>query len=183
MIRLFIGLEIPDNIKEQVLALDKDLNGALWKNAEKLHLTLAFVGNIEEPVADELHQELQYVRFPAFHLAFKEIGYFTNGDIPHHLWVGVDQNKALNELQEKVMNVLKKLNLNTQDKFKFHPHMTIAKLQGSILPSVLAYVSKNNLFHSEEFLVDHFSLFVSHAKENGEGKYYTIAAEYPLSLV
>ena len=183
MIRLFIGLKIPDAIKNQVLDLDKNLTGALWKSAEKLHLTLAFVGNIEEPQAEELRQELQYVRFPAFHLSFKEIGYFAKGDMPHHLWVGVAENKALGELQEKVANVVKKLQLGFQDKFKFHPHMTLAKLQGTPLPAVLEYISKNNLFHSDEFLVDHFALFISHAKENGEGKYYTIANEYPLSLV
>ena len=183
MIRLFVGLKIPENIKNQVLALDRNLSGALWKEAEKLHLTLAFVGNVEEPQAEELRQELQYVRFPAFHLSFKEIGYFAKGDMPHHLWVGVAENKALGELQEKVQNVVKKLNLNAQDKFKFHPHMTLARLQGTSLPAVLEYISKNNLFHSDEFLVDHFALFVSHARENGEGKYYTIAAEYPLSLV
>lgn len=183
MIRLFIGLKIPDDIKNQVLNLDKNLAGALWKGAEKLHLTLAFVGNIEEPQAEELRQELQYVRFPAFHLSFKEIGYFAKGDMPHHLWVGVAENKALNELQEKVANVVKKLQLGTQDKFKFHPHMTLARLQGTALPAVLEYISKNNLFHSDEFLVDRFALFISHAKENGEGKYYTIANEYPLTLV
>ena len=154
-----------------------------WKSPEKLHLTLAFIGNIEEPIAEELRQELQYLRFPAFHLSFKEIGFFANGDIPHHLWVGVDQNKALFELQDKVMNIVKKLHLDTQDRFKFHPHMTVAKLQGTPLPSVLSYISKNNLFHSDDMLVDHFSLFVSHAKENGEGKYYTIAQQYPLMLV
>ena len=183
MIRLFVGLKIPENIKEQVLAIDKNLSGALWKDAEKLHLTLAFVGNIEEPQAEELRQELRYVRFPTFHLSFKEIGYFARGTLPHHLWVGVAENKALGELQEKVVNVVKKLQLNAQDKFKFHPHMTLARLQGSTLSDVLGYISKNNLFHSDEFLVDRFALFISHAKENGEGKYYTIAEEYPLSLV
>ncbi|MBP5344320.1 MAG: RNA 2',3'-cyclic phosphodiesterase [Alphaproteobacteria bacterium] len=183
MIRLFVGLKIPDNIKKQVLDLDRNLAGALWKEPEKLHLTLAFVGNIEEPQAEELRQELQYVRFPAFHLSFKEIGYFTKGDLPHHLWVGVAENKALGELQEKISNIVKKLQLNFQDKFKFHPHMTLARLQGTPLSAVLDYVAKNNLFHSDEFLVDHFVLFISHARENGEGKYYTVAEEYPLSLV
>jgi len=89
----------------------------------------------------------------------------------------------LGELQEKVLNVVKKLQLNNQDKFKFHPHMTLARLQGTPLPAVLEYISKNNLFHSDEFLVDHFALFISHAKENGEGKFYTIADEFPLALV
>ena len=183
MKRLFIGLEIPEAIKEQLMSLDKNLTGALWKSAEKLHLTLSCVGNVEEPVADELARELKFIRFPVFHLSLKEIGYFDTGDVPHHLWAGVAEDKALRELQEKVAGVVHKLGLGDRDKFKFHPHVTLAKLQGATLPDVMAYIGKNNLFHSDLFSVESFCLFSSHAKEAGEGKYYLIEEQYPLSFV
>ncbi|MBQ3695414.1 MAG: RNA 2',3'-cyclic phosphodiesterase [Alphaproteobacteria bacterium] len=183
MIRLFVGLSLPEKVKEQLMSLDKNLPGALWKSADKLHLTLSFVGNIEEPLADELAQELRFIRFPAFHLSLKEIGYFATGDMPHHLWVGVDEDKALKELQEKVVGVVRKLGLSDQDKFKFHPHVTLARLQGVSLSDVMAYISKNNLFHSDLFLVETFDLFSSHAKEAGEGRYYKLEEQYPLNLV
>ena len=183
MIRLFIGLEVPKKVKEQLMSLDKNLTGALWKSADKLHLTLSFVGNVEEPLAEELIRELRFIRFSAFHLSLKEIGYFATGDIPHHLWAGIDEDKALRELQEKVEAVVRKLGLGDRDKFKFHPHVTLAKLQGTSLSDVMDYISKNNLFHSDLFLVESFSLFSSHAKEAGEGKYYKIEEQYPLVLV
>lgn len=183
MIRLFIGLEIPEQIKDQLIGLDKELAGAYWKSADKLHLTLAFVGNVEEPVAEELVRELRFIRFPAFHLSLKEIGFFEVGDVPHHLWAGVAEDKALRELQEKVEVVLRKLGLDTKDRFKFCPHVTLAKLQGTTLPDVMAYISKNNLFHSDSFLVDSFCLFSSHAKEFGDGKTYLIEEQYPLVLI
>ena len=183
MKRLFIGLELPKTVKEQLMSLDKNLIGALWKSADKLHLTLSFVGNVEEPVADELMRELRFIRFPTFHLSLKEIGYFDTGDIPHHLWVGVAEDKALRELQEKVAIVVRKLGLGDRDKFKFHPHVTLAKLQGTTLPDVMTYIGKNNLFHSDLFPVETFSLFSSHAKEAGEGKYYLIEEQYSLNFV
>jgi 2'-5' RNA ligase len=183
MMRLFIGLALPEKVKEQLMALDKDLPGALWKSADKLHLTLSFVGNVEEPVAEELLRELRFVRFPAFHLSLKEIGYFATGDMPHHLWAGVDENKALKELQEKIAAVVHKVGLGDQERFKFHPHVTLARLQGVSLTDVMSYIGKNNLFHSDLFLVDSFDLFSSHAKEAGEGKYYKIEEQYPLNLV
>lgn len=183
MMRLFVGLSLPEKVKEQLMTLDKNLTGALWKGPDKLHLTLSFVGNVEEPMADELVRELKFVRFPAFHLSLKEIGYFAVGDLPHHLWAGVDEDKALKELQEKVVAVVRKLGLGDQDKFKFHPHVTLAKLQGTSLSEVMTYISQNNLFHSDLFLVDSFYLFSSHAKEAGEGKYYKIEEQYPLMLV
>ena len=183
MIRLFIGLALPEKVKEQLMSLDKNLTGALWKSADKLHLSLSFVGNIEEPKAEELMQELRFIRFPAFHLSLKEIGYFETGNIPHHLWAGVEESKALRELQEKIEAVVHKLGLDGQNKFKFHPHVTLARLQGTSVADVMGYIAANNLFHSDLFLADSFCVFSSHAKEAGEGKYYKIEAEYPLMLV
>ena len=183
MIRLFVGLELPKQIKTQLMSLDKNLTGALWKSEEKLHLTLSFVGDIEEPVAEELMRELKFVRFPAFHLSLKEIGYFEKGNVPHHLWIGVEENKVLQELQEKIAAIVHKMGLDVQNKFKFHPHVTVAQLQGTAISDVMAYIAANNLFHSDLFLVDSFCLFSSHAKEAGEGKYYKVEAQYPLTLV
>ena len=183
MKRLFVGLQIPENIVQTLQTLPTELTGALWKTPEKYHLTLYFIGNVEEPVADEVARELKYVRFPAFQIALKEIGYFANGDIPHHLWSGVTPDKALRELQEKVENAVKKVQEESQDKFKFRPHVTLAKLVGASVEDVFHYIAQNNLYHSPEWQVTSFCLFESHAKENGEGKYYTVRAEYPLSLV
>lgn len=183
MMRLFIGLALPEKVKDQLMVLDKNLSGALWKSPDKLHLTLSFVGNVEEPMAEELLRELRFIRFSAFHVSLKKIGYFATGDMPHHLWVGVDEDKALKELQEKIASVVRKLGFGDRDKFKFHPHVTLAKLQGVGLSDVMNYISKNNLFHSDLFLVDSFNLFSSHAKEAGEGKYYKVEEQYPLNLV
>lgn len=183
MKRLFVGLQIPENVIQTLAELPTELTGALWKTPDKYHLTLEFVGNVEEPKAEEIERELKYVRFPAFQLALKEIGYFANGDVPHHLWAGVTPDKALRELQEKVENVIKKIQEKPQDRFKFYPHVTLAKLQGTSLDDVFGYIGQNNLYHSPEWQVTSFCLFESHAKENGEGKYYTVLAEYPLSLI
>ncbi len=183
MKRLFVGIQIPPEVQKTLQALSPDLTGALWKSADKYHLTLSFVGNVDEPTAMEVERELSYVRFPAFYMALREIGYFEVGDIPHHLWTGVVPDKALRELQEKVAHAIRKAGAAGQDKFKFHPHVTLAKLVGTPMTSVLEYISKNNLYHSPEWQVGSFCLFESHAKENGEGKYYTILREYPLNLV
>ena len=48
----------------------------LKESRDKLTLNLRFVGNVEEPVAEEVLKELRYIRFPAFYMAFKEIHYF-----------------------------------------------------------------------------------------------------------
>lgn len=183
MIRLFVGLDLPEAIKDQLYSLRGGLEGALWHSKEKLNLNLRFIGNVEEPIAEDILKELRYIRFPAFYMAFKEINYFANGDIPHHIWTGVTEPKIIGELQHKIDSAIRKAGGGEADRFKFVPHVSLAKLQGTSLDEVFRYIALNNLFHSKEFLVDSFALFASHARENGEGKYYSIEETYPLSLV
>lgn len=183
MIRLFVGLGLPENIKVQLAELQKNLPGALWRPMEKMHLTLRFVGNVAEPVAEEVLKELRYVRFPAFHYSLKEVGYFARGDIPHHVWAGVDEDKAIRELQEKIDHAVKKAGAGQEDRFKFVPHVTLGKLIGTDMGDVFQFITRNNLFHSDMFQATSFILYQSIARENGEGKYYKEVAEYPLDLV
>lgn len=183
MIRLFVGIDLPDSIKQALYSLRGGLEHANWRTMERMHLTLRFIGNVEEHVADEILRELRYIRFPAFHLSCKNIGYFDVGNIPHHLWAGVDNEQVLQDLHQKINAAIKKAGGGDQADFKFLPHVTLAKLQGTTMNEVFTYIAENNLFRTEPFLVDSFSLFISHARENGEGKYYTVEESYPLSLV
>lgn len=183
MIRLFIGLDLPEDIKEELYALRGGLPGAEWHTKDKLTLNLRFVGNVEEPVAEEVLKELRYIRFPAFYMAFKEIHYFATKNIPHHIWTGVSEPKIIGELQQKIDLAVKRAGAGDADRFKFVPHVSLARLRGSTIDEVFKYIALNNLFHSKEFLVDSFSLFASRARENGEGKYYTVEENYPLALI
>ena len=116
-------------------------------------------------------------------MSFKGIGYFAHADQPHHIWTGVDTPKLIAELQEKIDRAVIKAGAGNADKFKFVPHVSLAKLQNTSIENVFGYISQHNLFHSQSFLVDSFCLFASHARENGQGKYYTLEETYPLSLV
>ena len=56
MIRLFVGLELPDDIKDQVYSLRGGVPMARWVDKEKLHLNLRFLGNIQENTAQNFHR-------------------------------------------------------------------------------------------------------------------------------
>lgn len=183
MIRLFVGLELPEDIKKKLLTLRGGVPGAVWRPMDKMHLTLRFIGEINEQMVHEVIRELRSVRFPAFHLSLSQIGYFAVGARPHHLWVGVQDHKALIELHQKIVDAFKHIELPVTDKYKFMPHVTLAKLQGTTLDDVFTYISQNNLFKTEPFLVDSFALFSSRVRENGEGKFHTPEEFFPLSLV
>lgn len=181
MIRLFAGIELPEDVAEHVYTLHGGVPNAKWVDKEKLHLTLRFFGNIQEDVASTLHDELCKIRFPSFDISLTQLGYFDTGITPNHLWVGVNYYQALDELTNKIDNIAKGCGL-AKDRFKFHAHVTLASLHGTTLPEVMDFISANNLFKTREFKVYYFTLFSSHARENGQGKNYRIEARYPLLL-
>ena len=108
-------------------------------------MTLNFLGEVNADQTDAIIQELRYLRFPAFYLTAKGVGYFATGDAPHHLWVGVDAPKTLEELHDKVQNALRKAGVDKKDRFGFSPHISIARLRGTSMAEVFEFISHNNL--------------------------------------
>ncbi len=54
MPRLFVGLELPEAIRERLARVKGPLPGARWIEPDDLHMTLRFAGDIDNPTADEL---------------------------------------------------------------------------------------------------------------------------------
>ena len=74
MIRLFAGLELPEDIQQHISTLQNGLPYAHWVDKNKLHLNLCFIGNVQENIGENIHDKLCQLRFPAFTLGFKERG-------------------------------------------------------------------------------------------------------------
>lgn len=179
MIRLFVGIELPENIKEQLYSLRGGVPNARWVEKENLHITLRFIGNIDEDDANYLHDSFAQIQAPAFELTMAQVGFFANGMQMRHLWAGVSNYQALDFLHDKLNSVVTRHGLGT-DKHKFHAHSTLANLRGTSVEDVHKFLEYNNLFRSEPFYADHFTLFSSHKRSSGDGSYYRVEAQYPL---
>ncbi|MCQ2914213.1 MAG: RNA 2',3'-cyclic phosphodiesterase [Alphaproteobacteria bacterium] len=180
MIRLFAGIDFPEHIQEQLYSLRGGVPGASWKPKENLHITLRFIGNVDEADADYIHEGFMQIRAPAFNLQMTQVGFFATGSQMRHLWTGVNYYQPLDFLHDKIENVLNRYKIPL-DKHKFHAHATLATLRGTTPEDVQKFIEYNNLFKSDEFYVDHFNLYSSHKKTRGEeGSYYKIEAQYPL---
>lgn len=164
MIRLFVGLDLPPEIADHVYSLRGGLENARWQEKEKLHLTLYFIGNVPEDKVHDIIQELRAIRFPAFNLSFKEIGYFAIGEVPHHIWVGVDQDDPVKELNKKVENALKKAGIEYTDKYKFTPHVTLAKLNGTDMAETFKYISCQQFISYKNLFGGSFQLVSKHCQ-------------------
>src|SRR5580658_76186 len=101
MIRLFAAIAIPQEIGEGLARRQQGLPGARWRPADAFHITLRFVGEVSEAVADDLDAELNVVSGEALTLTLEGVGSFQDGDDIHAVWAGVTENPALRRLASR----------------------------------------------------------------------------------
>ena len=176
MIRLFVGIDLPSEIRASLSALAIGLPGAHWVPEENLHLTLRFVGEVSEGEAHDLHDALVGIRAPSFTLTIAGTGVFETGRRPHTLWASVTKCDPLIRLQGKIKSALVRAGCEREGR-KFTPHITLARLKGTSMERLQPLLAAHALIR-EEAKIDHFTLFSS-ALGSGD-PVYTPEAEYPL---
>lgn len=131
--RFFIALEIPSENLPSFQAIQKSLHTlipqARLTALDKIHLTLAFLGEQPDQLKDTLTRIIQEAseNIPAFKVTPAYIDGFPNIHHPQVLWVGVkgDIDKVL-LIRERIKDSLASLRLVTDER-RFIPHVTIAK--------------------------------------------------------
>lgn len=166
MYRLFTALDLPDSVKDRLAVLCYGIPDARWSKREQFHLTLKFIGGVEGPVMEEIAQALSEIRFSPFEIKISGLGYFPPKQDPKILWVGVEPNERLVHLQKKTERKLIETGIEPERR-KFHPHITLAKLEHSSLSRVLPYLSEHGSFKTEGIPINHFSLYQSHTSPKG----------------
>ena len=102
MIRLFVSLEVPAEIRERLGLLCCDVPGARWSDPEQLHLTVRFIGEVEEHVFAEIRDGLSSVRADPFDLVLSGVGHFPPRGQPRVLWAGLERSEALEILHQRI---------------------------------------------------------------------------------
>ena len=176
--RLFVGLDLPWSLRERLTLLCGGVPGARWVPPESYHLTLRFIGEVAAYQAEEIDAALAALRGRGFALTLAGVGTFSKAGRETTLWVGVERNPALEHLQCKVETALQRAGC-TPERRRFTPHVTLARLDGSVAPQKLAeFVQGRNLFRAAPFEVAHLTLFSSRLGK--EASAYTAEVEYRL---
>ncbi len=176
MKRLFVAIEIPGHIKDQLSALQAGVPGARWRPAENFHLTLRFIGEVDRHQERDIKASLAQVEVPAFDLKLEGTGQFGK-DRPHTLWLGVAQNPALLHLASKVETAVQRAGLEPERR-KYSPHVTLAYLKNPSVIDLNSYIADHAAFTSEPFSVNEFILYQSRMGKGGS--HYIKNEEYPL---
>ena len=176
MLRLFVGIGFPPELKLQLSLLCSGLPGASWVDPGNFHLTLRFIGEIRGDVAADIDDALSQLRAHRFTLQLAGTGVF-GGDKPHSLWAGVERTPELVALRDKVEQVLIRAGLPPEPR-KFAPHVTLARLRNPPLDELHEFLAAHAQFRAEPLPVEGFSLIASF--QTKAGSVYEDQAEYPL---
>ena len=178
MHRLFIAIDFPEDIRQQLARLCYGLPGARWVEENQLHLTLRFIGEVDGSLFRDIKDGLTSIKRQRFHLVLKGLGYFPPRKNPRVLWVGVDKNDPLLQLRNKIESILVRLGVPAEER-KFSPHVTLARFrEPAPLGRLTSYLSGNNLFGTKPFLIADFHLYSSHLTP--KGALHSREASYPL---
>lgn len=125
--RLFIAVDL-DFLKEFFQSLQKNIDLSSIKAIlpKSCHLTLKFLGEVEDSKIDEVREKLGNVKFTPFEISFSHIGFFPNENYAKVIWLGLSENKGVLGLQNKIDISLNKLFPQEKD---FHPHITLARVK------------------------------------------------------
>jgi len=128
--RLFIALDIPADVRtaltnymERARALAPE---ARWARVEGLHVTLKFVGHVDDAVVEQIKAALKSIKAAPFEVKFAGVGFFPNPNAGRVFWAGVDGGDQLPHLASTVDAALEKLGFQRETK-PYHPHLTLAR--------------------------------------------------------
>lgn len=178
MPRLFVALDLPQELKSRISELCSfGLPGVAWIETAQLHLSLRFIGEVDEQDASRIQTCLLKVRQPSFQLTLAGVGAFPQSKNPRVIWVGVEKNEALLQLRNKIERQLNCIGI-PGEKRKFHPHVTLGRVKNKKISRMGDYLAHYDLFRAEPYVVEHFTLFSSLLSPSGAK--YTKIAEYAL---
>jgi 2'-5' RNA ligase len=177
MPRLFTAVEIPSEIAAALSTLRGGLPGARWVDPENYHLTLRFIGDIDDAMARDVAFMLGQVRRQKFELQIDGLTSF-GGRKPRAVVATAAPTRSLLELQAEHERLMQRIGFEPEGR-RYTPHVTVARLRDSTSRQVADYLSARGHFRSAPFSVSRFVLYSARASVGGGP--YVVEAAYPLA--
>ncbi len=173
--RLFAAILLPEDVRSALAGLAGGLPGARWAPEENYHLTLRFIGEVDQGFAEELAEALSHVSGAAFELRICALGSF-GGARPRAVWAGIAPSGPLTALRRRVESALMRAGLPPEER-KFMPHITLGRTAGARPAAVAAWLEERGAFRLPAFAADGFSLMSS--RLGGAAPAYREEVRYP----
>ncbi|MFH0827731.1 MAG: RNA 2',3'-cyclic phosphodiesterase [Candidatus Omnitrophota bacterium] len=188
--RAFIAIELPQEIKTTLSRLQAKLKTAgadvKWVEPKNIHLTLKFLGEIDEQTIEKLNSCLEKIRKikKPFTLNLSSPGAFPNPASPRVIWVGIKQgNTEIKEITLLLEKQSTEIGLTPENR-EFSAHITIGRTRSGKnrreLSKILSDLSQNSL-EDNLFTVDKITFFKSTL--TSRGPVYEAIKEFHLSAI
>ncbi len=172
--RCFIALEIPQSIKDSLQSLQETLKASQadvrWVKPESMHLTLRFLGNIEDTQVEQVKSLLDAVAqdHSVFTLGVKGVGAFPDTQSPKVVWAGLDKGKdKLIQLTKALCSHSKAQDLPPEDN-PFSPHITLGRVRSRKFRQMLTNALESSAWNCpDSWQVDSIKLYRSELTQEG----------------
>ncbi|MCG6915586.1 RNA 2',3'-cyclic phosphodiesterase [bacterium BMS3Abin03] len=132
MLRLFVALKIPSDVKRNLFEICRKLAGKndyRWENPQKIHLTLKFIGKIEEDNLISLKESLDFIsEYRSFDFRITKFGFFFRDKDPKILWTGLETDERIFKLVHDLNQTLSRFSVPVENR-KFKPHLTMLRIK------------------------------------------------------
>jgi len=190
MIRTFIAVDISDKVRSGLGRLIDNLKKGVkftparpsWVRPESIHLTLKFLGNIEEEKAGSIGEALRKIagETKPFTLRIRDLGVFPSQRRPRVLWCGVTKGeKQICHLQKMVDRAMAGFGFE-KERRPFHPHLTLARIKSPRgTGALMNIVAGQRSVLVGECLIDRLILFRSELHPSGARYTRLVEAPFP----
>lgn len=174
--RLFVAIRPPEPVRDVLLDTMGGVQSARWQDDDQLHLTLAFLGEVDPRDGDALVDQLETVSRAPFELAIDGVGHFERKGVPSVLWARIAPSERLASLQSRVALACRKAGTPAESR-KFSAHVTLARL-GRTAGPVAGWLAAHAGLSAGPWRVEEFALYESRLRP--EGSIYRPLVSFPL---
>jgi RNA 2',3'-cyclic 3'-phosphodiesterase len=172
--RLFIAMELSDKQRHEVVNFQNELkhklNSVRWVKTEGLHLTLKFIGEIEDTNIDLIKKVIDNVThsYQPFELNFSGCGVFPSAANARVIWVAVKSGGSIvTDLADKLDSELAGIGFKPE-KRSYHPHLTIGRIRQPIDEKTIKdMIDAAEIFITSPTVIDGVTLFESKLTRQG----------------
>lgn len=176
--RLFTGLPIDDKLRDAFPDLfEMPRDGIRVTAPGEMHITLQFVGDIEEQFADAFANELSAIRSNPFEIDLNGVGCFEGKSQHRILHINVQRSKPLLDLHDRIGQTMETVGL-TREVRPYNPHVTLARVERLAAGAIAPFLQAHTQFLAA-LRIERFVLYRVH--QHGETPHYERWFEYALS--